>query len=197
MQEVGKLPGHALKATGVAGLSHSRLFYITDTISNYRFLIDTGAEVSVLPATCSERRQQNADFNLVAVNGGTIPTFGKRSLTLNLGLRRTFRWVFVIANVHIPIIGADFLRHYSLLVDMTNSRLVDTITQLRVQGILSQVESPRPSFFPLQHTTFTALIAEYPTVFQSHLSCHTILHTIFTRMVRPYMHDHEDWLLKS
>ena len=44
---------------------------------------------------------------------------------------------------------------------------------MRVQGILSQVESPRPSFFPSQHTTFTALIAKYPTVFQSHLSCNS------------------------
>ena len=97
MQEVEKLPGHALKVTGVAGLSHSRLFYITDTISNYRFLIDTGAEVSVLPATSAECRQQQADFSLVAINGASIPTFGKCSLTSNLGLRRTFRWVFVIA----------------------------------------------------------------------------------------------------
>ena len=80
LQEVGKLPGHAVKATGVAGLSHSRLFYITDT---------------VLPSTSSERPQKNTDFTLVAVNGATIPTYGKCSLTLNLGLRRTFRWVFV------------------------------------------------------------------------------------------------------
>ena len=48
-------PGHLLKATGIAGLSYSHLLYITDTISNYRFLIDTGAEVSVLPATSAER----------------------------------------------------------------------------------------------------------------------------------------------
>ena len=148
MQEVGKLPGHSLKATGVAGLSHSCLFYITDTIFNYHFLIDTGAEVSVLPAMSAECWQQQADFNLVAVNGASIPTFEKRSLTLNLGLKRTFRWVFVIANIHIHIIGAGFLCHYSLLVDMTNSWLVDSFTQLRVQGILSQVESLRPSFFP-------------------------------------------------
>ena len=104
MQEGGKLPGHSLKATSVAGLSHSRLFYITDRISNYCFLVDIGAEVSVLPSTSSERQQQNANFTLVSVNGATIPIFGKRSLTLNLGLRRTFRWVFVVASVDIPII---------------------------------------------------------------------------------------------
>ena len=124
MQEVGKLLGHTLKATGIAGLSHSRLFYITDTIYNHRFLIDTGAEVSILPATSVERRQQQADFSLVAVNGASIPTFGKCSISLNLGLRRTFRWVFVIANVHISIIEADFLCHYNLLVDLVGPVLL-------------------------------------------------------------------------
>ena len=99
-------------------------------------------------------------------------------MTLNLGLRRTFRWVFVVASVGIPILGVDFLHHYSLLVDLTNSQLVDTIIQLHVQEILSEVEFPRPSFFPLQHTTFKALIAEYPTVFQPHFSCHSIQHNI-------------------
>jgi len=118
-----KLPGHSLMATGAAGLTHSRLFYITDSVSNYRFLIDTGAEVSVLPPSSTERQQRCNDFSLVAVNGAI---YGKRSLTLNLGLRRVFRWVFVIANEQIPIIGADFLHHHSLLVYMANSRLVDT-----------------------------------------------------------------------
>ena len=39
-----------------------------------------------------------------------------RSLTLNLGLRHTFQWVFIIADVQKPIIGADFLHHFGLLV---------------------------------------------------------------------------------
>ena len=54
MQEIGKLQGHSLKLMGAAGLSHSRLFYITDNISHHHFLIDTGAEVSVLSASPAE-----------------------------------------------------------------------------------------------------------------------------------------------
>ena len=62
---------------------------------------------------------------------------------------------------------------------MTNNRLVDTFTQLRVQGILSEVDSQSPSFFPSQHATqVTALNAKYPTVFQPHLSTHTVEHDI-------------------
>ena len=178
MQQVGKRPGQALMATGVTGLKSSRLFYIFDTNHKYRFLVDTGAEVSVLPPSPADRKHQDG-FNLLAVNGSGIATFGKRSLTLNLRLRRTFRWVFVIAEVHTPILGADFLRHYNLLVDMSQSRLVDSITQLRVQGILSDTISPSPSFFPTQPTNiFTSLISKYPTIFRPHLSTHTVEHDV-------------------
>ena len=91
MQKVGKLQGHPLMVTGTVGLPHSCLFYITDRVSNYRFLIDTSAEVSVLPPSTAEHQQQHINFTLVAVNGATISTYGKRYLTLNLGLQRTFR----------------------------------------------------------------------------------------------------------
>ena len=117
MQQIGKLQGHALMATGVSGLIPSRLFYIIDSNHNYRFLVDTGAEVSILPPSPADCKHQDG-FNLLAVNGSGIATFGKCSLTLNLGLRRTFRWVFAIANVHTPILGADFLRHYKAVLSI-------------------------------------------------------------------------------
>ncbi|GFU75684.1 retrovirus-related Pol polyprotein from transposon opus [Trichonephila clavipes] len=37
---------------------------------------------------------------------------------LNLGLRRPFIWTFIIADVSSPIIGADFLKHFNLLIDL-------------------------------------------------------------------------------
>ena len=86
-------------ATGVTGLLPSRLFYVTDKSSGYRFLVETGAEVSVLPSSHSEHKHRDEGCDLLAVNGSAIATYGRRSLTLNLGLRRTFRWVFIIANV--------------------------------------------------------------------------------------------------
>ena len=86
-------------------------------------LVDTGAEVSLLPLThqqCMHLRQRThmhsyrkhppqEGFSLQAANGSSIPTYGRQSLTLNLGLRRMFPWIFIIADVQQPIIGADFL----------------------------------------------------------------------------------------
>ncbi len=39
-----------------------------------------------------------------------------------------FRWIFILADVKKPILGADFLRHFGLLVDMRNHRLLDKHT---------------------------------------------------------------------
>ena len=135
-------------ANSTNGLLPDQLIFITDSNSGYRFLVHIGAEVSVLPPSCTESKHLQDGCNLLAVNGSAITTYGKRSLTLNLGLRRTFQWVFIVANVQSPILGADILRHYSLLVDIKHSWLVDAITQLRVQGIILQVTSPSPSLLP-------------------------------------------------
>ena len=126
----------------------SQLFFITDNNSAYNFLVDTGAEVSVLPATCTDRKHPQDGCNLLEVNGSSIIVYGKRLLTLNLGLRRIFRWIFIVANVQAPILGADFLCHFSLLVNIKHSHLIDATTQLRVQGVVSQATSPSPSFLP-------------------------------------------------
>ena len=91
------------------GHSPSRLFYITDHSSGLRFLVDTGAQVSVIPPTPAQRKHTHDNFQLQAVNSSPITTYGNQSLTLDLGLRRTFCWVFVIADVQSPILGADFL----------------------------------------------------------------------------------------
>lgn len=55
---------------------------------------------------------------MAAVNKSRIPTYGARSLTLDLGLRYSFRFVFVFADLSTPVIGADFLDEFGLIVDV-------------------------------------------------------------------------------
>lgn len=59
---------------------------MTDKHTGTAYLIDTGVDVSVVPATRTDRREVS-DLVLYAANGSTIHTFGKGTLTLNLGLR--------------------------------------------------------------------------------------------------------------
>ncbi len=137
MCPVVKLAGRSLAATSVAGQPlQSSLFYVRDCSTSLRFLVDTGAEMSIVPPSRADRSSRQGTFCLQAVNGSSITTNGVRSLTLNLGLRRAFTWVFMIADVQQPILGADFLYHFGLLVDLRHSILVDSTTQLQVHGIV-------------------------------------------------------------
>ena len=96
---LGKRPRQPLAAAYCAGPHPvSRLLHVTDPLTRHRFLIDTGAEVSVLPATSADRRRPSQpEHTLRAVNDSSIASFGTRSLTVSLGLRRRFQFVFVIA----------------------------------------------------------------------------------------------------
>ena len=64
--------------------------------------------MSVITPTAADRMRRK-ELTLQAANSTSITTYGSRSRTLDLGLRRTFRWIFVIADVAMPILGADFL----------------------------------------------------------------------------------------
>nr|VZI16370.1 unnamed protein product [Spirometra erinaceieuropaei] len=68
-----------------------RTFYVCDTATRRRFLVNTGAQISVVPPTAPDRRFPGPSLHLQAVNCSSIPTFGNLSLTLNIGLRRSSR----------------------------------------------------------------------------------------------------------
>ncbi|VDL59796.1 unnamed protein product [Hymenolepis diminuta] len=61
---------------------------------------------------------QDYPLILAAASGSPIKTYGQKSVTLDLGPRRTFRWIFIFADVSKPIIGADFLCRFELLLNL-------------------------------------------------------------------------------
>lgn len=103
---------------------------IFDKSSGIRFLIDTGSDVSIIPATRVEKTRRPSIFLLHAANGTNIRTYGSKFVATDLGLRRKFSWNFLRADVTSAIIGADYLAHFGLLVDLRNRRLIDGHTKL-------------------------------------------------------------------
>ena len=67
----------------VAGLKDC-LPYVSDRKSGRRFLEDTGAEISVIPATGLKTRISASSQHLLAANGSSIQTYGKHNLNLRL-----------------------------------------------------------------------------------------------------------------
>ena len=174
----GRLQRQAISAAQSSGVSlQSRLFYVTDATTKQQFLIDTGAEVSVLPPRSTDHtHRQGYDFQA---------TYGMRSLTLNLGLRCSLPWISTLADVNYAIIDADFLRHFNLLVDLRNRTLIDAVTHFHINGITSPLPALSPVYAALPSTPFTKILEEYPgitrpTTKQTAVK-HNVAHHIVTR----------------
>ncbi|GFT48817.1 transposon Ty3-I Gag-Pol polyprotein [Nephila pilipes] len=140
--------------------------YLSDRTSRSKYLIDTGADVSVIPLTTASQHLPPASLQLFAANGTVISTYGQQLVTLDLGLRRVFKWPFIIAAVSQPIIGADFLRHYRLLVDIRHGRLVDSLTKLQAQGTVQQGNNSAIKAVN-GNTKFHRLLAEFPSLVEA------------------------------
>lgn len=127
----GKLT-EAAEASLPPAAHHSYRLFIDDARSGKRFLADSGAEISVIPPGNGPRRV--SDIVLSAANGTRISTYGSKILHLNLGFARDFAWTFETADVARPIIGADFLHYFGLLIDVRNKRLIDRANNKFIQA---------------------------------------------------------------
>lgn len=121
------------------------LLFVADSISGRRFLCDTGAQVSALPAYAMGIRTQWQGPAFEAPNGSAIPIYGKRSVTVCFASQR-FTWDFVLAKVSNPLLGADFLCAKGVLVDR-NFFLQKRLAHCHVISVMRGVETvqrPRP-----------------------------------------------------
>ena len=113
-------------ASAVGPTLHS-LFFVRDQQSGQKFLVDTGAEVSVMPASTTDQKHGQTDTPLYAANGTPIRTYGTRQIRLHL-CNQIYEWHFHIAAVERPLLGADFLRCHGLLVNVRDQKLVNPAT---------------------------------------------------------------------
>lgn len=136
---------------------------VYDRENRLKFLVDTGANISVIPANSKQKSEQCMDYKLFAANNSEIKTYGIKHMTLNLNLRRPYRWTFVIADVNQAILGADFLTHHNLIVDLSAKKLIDGETKLLTLG--SIIESNMPSVGTINYDhPFLSLLKDYPEI---------------------------------
>lgn len=84
-------------------------------------------------------------------------------MTIDIRLRRTYRWLFVVADVRIAILGADFLSHFNLDVSVRDRRLKDNVTSLAVIGLKSDLSSCGICTFNPE-SNFQKILAEFPEI---------------------------------
>ena len=89
------------------------------------FLVDSGADMSVFPASSSQKKKFLSASSLVAANGTSINTYGRKEIFLKFpGLKVLHS--FLLADVRKPILETDFFRLHGLLIDNPGRRLLRT-----------------------------------------------------------------------
>ena len=153
---------HDCVITETSKLSPSRLLYVADKRNKCTYLIDTGAAVSVLPRSCANGTVDADSLPLVAANNLTITTYGTSKRIVDVGLKREYSWTFIVADVKQPILGADFLIHYNLLVDLSGRCLHDMRTGLAIAATISTIKPLSLNRIDSTCNEYTELLNQFP-----------------------------------
>ncbi|UYV62138.1 hypothetical protein LAZ67_1007955 [Cordylochernes scorpioides] len=126
----------------------------------------------------ADRRRGPTKFTLTAANNSPIKTYGERFLNLDLGLRRDFKWRFIIADTNKAILGADFMEHFGIIPDIKGKFIIDSLTKLRKRASITNFNSlsPKQIFDILSHYPSLTKPPSYSTPVK-----HSVTHHITTK----------------
>ena len=130
-----KLDSQPLLASAAVGPNSSTIS-VRDKLSGNLFLIDSRAEVSLLPHTAADRTRSDSGRPLTAVNGSKVKSYGQHTVTVQLH-GHSFSWEFTIADTNCHLLGADFQRANSLLPNLVYS--------VQPKGTSYPVSAPQPN----------------------------------------------------
>ncbi len=155
------LPGKLGSRWGVNSLGG--LTYLTDSLSNTRFLVDTGAALSVIPYAGTRPAAADAP-RLAGADGAGIKSWGKVLKSVCFGGRLFTDVPFVLAAVNKPILGADFFSRHKLLVDTAGNRVLDAATLLPLGSSSSGPDTGLIAELSAVPPPVRSLLAEFPGV---------------------------------
>ncbi|CAE1316723.1 unnamed protein product [Acanthosepion pharaonis] len=116
---------------------YGRLFYVTDTRNNLRFWLTPALPLVSYPCVRKARKQPSSSAYKQQMVPVLILTV-RSPLPKHRDATRLYL-NFTVADVQMPILGADFLAHYDLAVRMNDHSLTDNLTRLCVLGTYSKL----------------------------------------------------------
>ena len=119
----------------------------------------------------------------MAANNTTINTYGNSKRVVDVGLKRENPWTYIVANVKQPIIGADFLIHYNLLVDLRSRCLRDMRTGLAIPASLSSISPLSLNRVDTVQNEYTKLLGLFPELTRPMTKGETVKHCITHKIV--------------
>jgi transposase InsO family protein len=106
----------------LTAVAPGQLLYVKDAVSCLKFLVDSGSSYSIYP--CGTPHGSPTGPMLQLPNKQLVPSYGEKVLTVEFS-GKTYVWSFLLADISFPIIGADFLRYFKLLVDLSTGLMLD------------------------------------------------------------------------
>ena len=174
---------HDCVITETSKLSPSRLLHVADKRNKCRYLIDTGAAVSVLPRSCANGTVDADSVPLVAANNSNITTYGTSKRIVDVELKREYSWTLIVADVKQPILGTDFLTHYILLVDFSGRCLRDMRTGLARPATLSSIKPLSLNRIDSTRNEYTEFLNQFPELTRPTMKGETVKHGITHKIV--------------
>ena len=145
------------------------LLFLRDILSDREFLVDSGASVSVFPGPKSTSSE---GVRLLTADGTPMVCSGTKIIPLRFSCgsgSKVYSWKFQLAPVSVPLLGADFLEHFNLLVDIKGRKVVHA--QCPEDVVMYASPSPQPAFrrasFLSAPAQIQKLLSEYPDVLSS------------------------------
>ena len=163
-------------------------FFVRDHHSGTDFLVDTGAQRSILPATHWDR-QGNAGESLKAANQTSIKTYGKRMVMLKFG-GQLYEHEFTIADLPHRFLGMDFFEKNDVSIDAKKRELFkrgdgQTICQVTEDQGPSQSTPVQANEAQRGRQEFFDILDEFPEILTPNFHCkqnkHKIEHYIETK----------------
>ena len=163
--------------------SPKRVLYLKDKQSGKRFLIDTGAGLSVLLPEDIDKPHNGKGKSLRAANGSEIITYGERAMQLDFGLGRVYNWVFHVADVTTPILSIDFLAACNYNINVHNASITDKCTKSSIMANTTSMKNVTHITSIIPSSEYLQLLNEFPALLSEkpiHPPKHNVVHRIRT-----------------
>ncbi|GFO40227.1 transposon ty3-g Gag-Pol polyprotein [Plakobranchus ocellatus] len=177
VQVFGKRQCQPLGVVAAGTIDQPNTLSAVDRTSGLSYLIDTGAEVSVYPASVQDRRAQQPITTLTATNGTSIHTWVRRNVSLGIDHREQYNHEFYFVDVTRPILGADFFAKHGLAIHLRGKRL------LSLDNIPIVLRETKSLFtlaglgFPLPNE-ISSLLQQFPELLTPHFHHSTNKHGV-------------------
>ena len=138
-----------------------------------KFLVDTGASISIIPASRLNGVTLNpTPVSLTTVNGEKIKCYGQANLEIGIpSLKRSFSWTFVVADITNPLIGFDFLNEFGLIIDCKNKTIYDPLTAAKKELILNTTSPVNVVINKVELPSFIQTsLDKYPEIISPHIN---------------------------